>query len=114
MALVEAAERCVDEVLVVLLDKAANFELAVADLEEVWRNAVLHGATKRGLGGVVRLLLEKGADVNAKTNYGETALHWASENGHEAMARLLLQKGADVNAETNDGGTALRWAVENG
>ncbi|KAH0551624.1 hypothetical protein GP486_007157, partial [Trichoglossum hirsutum] len=74
VALVKAAERDVDGVLIVLLGKAASFEAAVADLEEVWRDTALHEATLRGLDGVARLLLEKGIDVNAKGGDGRTAL----------------------------------------
>jgi ankyrin repeat protein len=63
---------------------------------------------------VARLLLEKGADVNAKTHDGHTALQLAAAKGHETVARLLLEKGADVNAETHDGDTALRLAARKG
>jgi ankyrin repeat protein len=34
---------------------------------------------------VVRLLLDKGADVNALGRWGATALSSASANGHEAV-----------------------------
>jgi ankyrin repeat protein len=39
---------------------------------------------------VVRLLVEKGADVNAVGDYGETALHGAAGNGYEAVVQLLF------------------------
>ena len=64
-------------------------------------------ACQNGHEAIVSLLLEKGADVNAKNNDGWTPLHWASENGHEAIVSLLLEKGADVNAKDNDGETPL-------
>ena len=41
---------------------------------------------------VVQLLLEKGADVEAKDQSGWTALHWAARSGHEAVVRLLESK----------------------
>jgi ankyrin repeat protein len=63
---------------------------------------------------VALLLLEKGADLNAKTHYGQTVLHLAATNGHETVARLLLEKGVDVNEKTDGGKTALRMAAENG
>ncbi|KAI9868599.1 MAG: hypothetical protein M1813_004449 [Trichoglossum hirsutum] len=45
-------------------------------------------------GGVVDLLLGKGADVAAKTNFGETALHQSVRNGHDRTIQLL-EKRAD-------------------
>jgi len=50
----------------------------------------------------VRLLLERGADVNVKGSYRETALHQAIWSAHEAVARLLVEKGADVNAKNGE------------
>ena len=47
----------------------------------------------------MRLLLDKGADVNAQDGLHDTALQAASHSGHEAVVRLLLDKGADVNAQ---------------
>jgi ankyrin repeat protein len=49
---------------------------------------------------LVRLLLERDADVNAKNDRGWTALHCAVESRHASVdtVRLLLEHGADVNA----------------
>ena len=44
---------------------------------------------------VVRLLLEKGADVNAQGGQYGNALQAASYRGHEAVVRLLLKSGAE-------------------
>jgi hypothetical protein len=50
----------------------------------------------RGHVEVARLLLERGADANAKdTFYGATPLVWALEKGHVEIVRLLLAKGAE-------------------
>jgi len=57
------------------------------------------------------LLIEKGADVNAKTNDGRTPLHRAAENNAAEAAALLIQHGADVNAKTDDGRTPLYLAA---
>ncbi len=67
-----------------------------------------------GLVESARLLLEKGADVNAHDGYRGNALQAASEMGHEAVVRLLLEKGADVNAQGGYHGNALQAASEMG
>ncbi len=63
---------------------------------------------------VVRALLDKGADVNAKNNSGLTALISASYLGHIEIVQALLDKGADINASANNGATALIFASANG
>lgn len=60
----------------------------------------IHDAAGRGDLPAVTSLLDKGADVNEKTNNGQTALMLASSNGHKEVVQLLLAKGADVNAKT--------------
>jgi ankyrin repeat protein len=58
-------------------------------------------ATRTGSLDAVRLLIERGADINAKEGTrGQTALMWAVLEDHPDVARLLIEKGADVNAQT--------------
>jgi ankyrin repeat protein len=40
----------------------------------------------------VKLLLEKGAELETKDNYGQTPLSCAAEKGHEAVVKLLQEK----------------------
>ena len=58
---------------------------------------------------IVRLLLEKGADINGAGWGKDTALVCTSREGHGQIDRLLLDKGADVDVIGCDG-TALVWA----
>jgi ankyrin repeat protein len=45
---------------------------------------------------VVKLLLEKGADLESKDRYyGCKPLSWAVESRHEAIVKLLLEKDAE-------------------
>jgi len=57
----------------------------------------------------LRLLLDRGAQVNASSADGSTALMWAA--GDTTKIRLLLEHGAEVNARTKDGTTALVTAA---
>lgn len=52
---------------------------------------------------IARLLIDKGADVNAKNDDKNTPLHGAAWLGHAAMVELLLNSGANPNAENNEG-----------
>ena len=60
---------------------------------------ILHYAALKGDLNRVKLLIEQGADVNAKNFMGETALHAAAFSGREDAAAWLLDRGADVAAE---------------
>jgi hypothetical protein len=53
-------------------------------------STALHSAAENGHKAVVRLLLEKGADVAAKDKIGMTAPYDATRNGKEAIVRLLI------------------------
>ena len=60
--------------------------------------------------GNVRLLLAKGADVNARDNRGKSVLAIASHVGNTEAVRMLLAKGADISSKDQDGYTALDHA----
>ncbi|WP_353273619.1 tetratricopeptide repeat protein [Wolbachia endosymbiont (group A) of Agelastica alni] len=60
----------------------------------------------------LKVFLEKGADLNAKNNDGETALHWAAKGGYQELVQLLLSKQADPNIQDNNGKTPLDLAKE--
>ena len=62
--------------------------------------------------GVAQLLLERGADMNARDDDFETPLHLASYHLRLKLVRLLLDHGANVNAENNWGRTPLHRVLE--
>jgi ankyrin repeat protein len=81
--------------------------LAADDLGEQ-----LLAASRKGDVAVVKQLLDKGADVNAKNRYNSTPLFFACDRGHFEVAKLLIERGADMNVKDNFyNATALTWAM---
>lgn len=72
-----------------LRDHQTNNEEIFEDLMDV--ATPIHYALYLDLETVVRRLLEKGADVNAKTKEEGTALHMATRKRHAAVARTLTE-----------------------
>jgi len=73
----------------------------------------LHIAALSNQEEVVEVLIDNGADIEAKAadSYGGTALHWASAAGLVDIVELLVEAGANVNAEDTNGGTPLDGAL---
>lgn len=71
----------------------------------------LHLAAALNAPGLIRQLLDAGAQPNVRTDTGFTPLHWAAaRDGAEAIA-CLAEAGADINAATDSGITPLHWAA---
>ena len=60
-------------------------------------------ATYKNYIEIAKLLIENGADVNAKNNYNETALNESARSGYLELTKLLIAKGAEVNPRNYDG-----------
>ncbi len=84
---------------------------AGADVEYVNRTNPIHEAAKEGHLEVIKLLVELGnADVDSRTQKGETALAIATCKGFEEIVEYLLLKGADVNSTDNMGNSPINEA----
>ncbi|MCP1646652.1 ankyrin repeat domain-containing protein [Pseudomonas nitroreducens] len=70
----------------------------------------IHVAATRGDIDEIKLLLDHGAQINAKGEHGYTALHDAVEQGHVAAVRYLLDHGADPKTVDDAGFSALNLA----
>ena len=64
-------------------------------------------AAARGDIEALRLLVDKGVDLNARNGAGETALMFAASNGSPEAVRFLLDRGADATVRSKRNETAL-------
>jgi ankyrin repeat protein len=76
------------------------FVSPLADATSSLDEAILKAA-REGDSTYLQELLAKGANVNARDDYGNTPIIFASEQGHLQSVELLLRAGADVNARTS-------------
>ena len=74
----------------------------------------LHKAAGEGHSDIVKLLLSKGASVEALDYFGDTPLHYAAQGGHTSIVELLLTKGASVETTNNFMDTPLHDAARGG
>ena len=76
-------------------------------------NALSGKALQEANAKIIRLLLDKGADVDAVNGKYGSALQAAAYTGNKEAIELLLDKGADVNAQGGRYGSALQAAAAN-
>jgi uncharacterized protein len=86
-----------------LLDEGADVNQVA---ENPIRIAPIHAAVSNKDVEMVRLLIERGADVNARQQKGFTPLQGAAGSGSIEIMDLLLAHGADLAARDDDGRTA--------
>jgi len=109
-----------------LISQGANVNYALPETGETPLHSALCKAGRPYFLNVLKLLVENGADVNAKTipgkesgafmrdvrTKGETPLHRAAAYGDEEMIRYLLDNGADKQARDANGDSPISWASE--
>jgi ankyrin repeat protein len=74
-------------------------------------STLLHHAAFNGRDAVVRELLARKADVNARNHGGLTPLHDCVHRGTIESAVMLLEHGASLTARNNEGQTPLAYAL---
>ena len=74
----------------------------------------LHWAAYHNDTDTAELLVQAGADVNARNRYGIPPLSLACTNGSGALIGLLLGAGAEANAVLEGGETVLMTAARTG
>ncbi len=107
-----------------LIGHGADVNAVVPETGETPLHSALAKAGRPYFRHVVRLLLDHGAEVNARTTpgietqafmrdvrtRGETPLHRAAAYADPATIELLLERGADREARDANGDSPLTWA----
>ncbi|XP_006343185.1 ADP-ribosylation factor GTPase-activating protein AGD3 isoform X1 [Solanum tuberosum] len=73
--------------------------------------SLLHLACETADLGMLELLMQYGANVNASDSSGQTPLHWCIIRGKAAFAKLLLARGADPHALDGESKTPYDLAL---
>jgi ankyrin repeat protein len=77
-------------------------------------NQALMRAADKGDSKAVKLLLDRGANIEARNLQDDTPLMVAAEGNNVTLMRLLLRRGANPEAKNRNGDTALLEAVKAG
>jgi len=107
-----AQKERVEEIVCFLVSEGADIRPA--------GESILVTHVQLGLESVVKMLLEAGADANARSRIKETPLYSACLKGRESMITVLMQAGADPDIPCGSRGMAARklvgfqkWAAKN-
>ncbi|KAK7358706.1 hypothetical protein VNO77_00644 [Canavalia gladiata] len=76
--------------------------------------SVLHLACLTSDIGMMELLLQQGADINACDSRGRTALHYCIIRGKTAAAKVLIMRGANTDVADKEGKTPFKLASQSG
>jgi ankyrin repeat protein len=82
-----------------------------SDRESSLDDTPLMRAARRGHVGIIRLLVERGADMDEHEFAGNRPLMLAALFGHREAVEMLLELGAELECEARDGYTALLHAI---
>ena len=81
---------------------------------KMYGSTPLNQAAYKGHKDVVKMFLERGADIHKTDGFGMTPLHSAAEGGHRNIAQLLLDKEMGLNVAGELGQTPLHVAANRG
>jgi ankyrin repeat protein len=95
-----------DDVCRVLIDAGVSID------QPYWGETPLYTATDKNQIGIVKLLLELGADPDATGPDKWTPLHGAASHGNLTLIRIFIEAGSDVDSKTDEGCSPLDIAAK--
>jgi uncharacterized protein len=97
------------EIVKILLEKGADPNI---HSNNAFMVTPLHSGVAAKSFPITSILLQHGANPNARQQKNITPLHSAAHNGSTDIVQILLEYGADPKAISEDGKTAYDFAVE--
>ena len=97
-----------DDVVIQLIEAGSDLEAKVGD-DELTALMIATGKSKIS---TTHLLIQKGADIEARDLNSLTVLHRTTAKGLTNMVKILLEAGCDPGAKTRFGSTALDFAID--
>eukprot|EP01025_Chloroclados_australasicus_P064442 TRINITY_DN8611_c0_g2_i1.p2 TRINITY_DN8611_c0_g2~~TRINITY_DN8611_c0_g2_i1.p2 ORF type:complete len:420 (-),score=54.42 TRINITY_DN8611_c0_g2_i1:1534-2793(-) len=107
--------------VVEIAEEKGYLDTWLADCDQ-WGNSVLHYVTGKPFKNdlkliedaikIVKLLVDKGLNLNIQNLEGKSALHWAALNSNEKLAEELISVGANPYTPDNSGSTAASALAE--
>ena len=92
-------------------DRVREWLQRIPSIDQQVPDAFLEAAISNPDPAVAALLLDRGADPNAKGLNGLPALHTAVIRDDLEVAEALIRRGAEVNSRDASGATPLHWAT---
>lgn len=91
-----AVEKNSEGIVKLLISKCPDTQKLVNAKGNYNNETPLHTAARTGNLKVAQILIENGADIDAKDDYGVTPLDLSIDEGHKEFAKYLIDKGADL------------------
>ena len=63
---------------------------------------------------ITKILIEKSAEIDHQSSFGDTPLLWAAYNGNYETVKLLVEKGSNINIQSKHGWSPIMQTAANG
>uniref|UniRef100_K7EZL4 Ankyrin repeat domain 61 n=2 Tax=Pelodiscus sinensis TaxID=13735 RepID=K7EZL4_PELSI len=102
-------QRNAEECLRILCEKGVQTD---PEMDRDYKHSSLHLALYSGASQAISILIENGANIDDRNEFGKTALHIAAEHLNKEITETLITYGANINCTLpTSGKTALQLAV---